>query len=164
MKIGARAKLWACALVVLLGLAGAMVVDAAAKEVASIDPAGVEELKERDKCPIIISIMSSRCASCRKELSIYQSMYEQYKDQDLGIFVVSIDFGHSRQIQDLVDRMDLTYPVFWGGEEVMHAYNISLVPYKIVVQNGNSVQESIGAWSEDEIEQKIVELIEDCKE
>ncbi|MGM0424469.1 MAG: TlpA family protein disulfide reductase [Thermodesulfobacteriota bacterium] len=162
MQIGSRAKLWVYGIVFLLGLAGAGSVDAADKEVNTIDPAEVEELKERDRCPIIISIMSSRCSACRKELPVYQSMHEQYQDQGLGIFVISVDFGNSNQIQALVDRMDLTYPVFWGGEEVMQAYDISLVPYKLVVRNSKTVEESIGAWSDKEIEQKIMELIKDC--
>jgi len=127
-----------------------------------IDPKGVEELSDRDECPIIISIVTSRCGACRQELPVYQKMYEKYGNEGFGIFVVGIDFGNSEEIQAMVDRMNLTYPVYWGGERVMRAFDISFVPYKIVMQNGRVVERIIGAWSEKEITEKIKNLIEGC--
>jgi thiol-disulfide isomerase/thioredoxin len=163
MKTGKEIILWAWALFMLVGPWGVTQAEASANEVMKIDPDGVEKLKEADNCPIIISIVTARCGACRRELPVYQEMYEQYKDQGLGINVVSIDFAYTAPMQRIVDQLNLTFPVYWGGEAVMHAYDISLVPYKFVVQNGHVVEEAIGGWSEEEIRQKIEGLMETCE-
>lgn len=162
MDTGKKIFLWALALFVFLGPWGMAQAEASANKVMKIDPDGVEKLKEADDCPIIISIITARCGACRRELPVYQEMYEQYKDQGLGINVISIDFAYTEPIQRIVDQLNLTFPVYWGGEAVMHAFNISLVPYKFVVQNGHVVEEAIGGWSPREIRQKIEGLMETC--
>ncbi len=162
MKNGMKSILLACTIVFFAGFLKVVDVDAAGNQVMSIDPAGVEELMKSDNCPIIISIVTSRCRACRQELPVYQAMYDQYKDQGLGIFVVSIDFGYPQAIQQIVDRLDLTFPVYWGGDEVMNAFGISLVPYKFVVQNGEIVEQVVGAWSEQEIKDKVTGLLKSC--
>lgn len=162
MVRGRRFFLLTMLLFFMCGCPGSEDVDAARSVVAPINPAGVEKLVEAENCPIIISIMTSRCSACRQELPVYQKMHERYHEEELGIFVVSIDFGTSDEIQAIVDRMGLTYPVFWGGERVMRAFDVALVPYKIIIQNGAVVETLIGAWSEREIEEKIVELMETC--
>ncbi len=162
METGHRMILWACALFLLVGFWSVTEVGASDNEVLPIDPAGLEKLKEADDCPIIISIVTARCGACRRELPVYQEMYEQYKEQGLGINVISIDFAYTDPMQRIVDQLNLTFPVYWGGEAVMHAYDISVVPYKFVVQNGHVVEEAIGGWSEEEIRQKIEGLMETC--
>lgn len=132
------------------------------RAVVSITPKGVAELKGANQCPVIITIMASRCGACRQELPSYQKMHERYSDQGLAINVVSIDFGGPREIQNIVDRLGLTFPVYWGGEAVMYAYDISLVPYKIVVVNGRIVERVVGAWTAAEIETKISEFTDRC--
>ncbi len=162
MKTGKKIIFWICALFLSVGFWGTADAGAQSNVVETISPAGVEKLIQSDSCPVIISIVTSRCRACRQEMPVYQEMYEQYRDQGLKIFLVSIDFGYPQHIQSLVDQMNLTYPVFWGGDEVMHAFDVSLVPYKMVVQNGEIVETVIGAWSEQEIRQKIAELLQIC--
>ena len=151
-----------CLLWCLLVLLAASEAKAAGNAVIPITPEGVEDLVKANNCPIIITIMSSRCGACRQELPSYQKIYERYGEQGLGIFVVSIDFGSSREIQAIVDRMGLTYPVFWGGERAMYAFNISLVPYKMVALNGRVVETIVGAWTPSEMESKIQGFAEAC--
>ena len=163
MKIAMKTFFKAWILVFLAAFVLSAEAEASVNQVRSIDPAGVEELIKSDHCPIIISIVTSRCRACRMELPVYQAMHDQYGDEGLGIFVVSIDFGYPDAIQRIVDQLGLTFPVFWGGDPVMHAYDISLVPYKIVVQHGEVVETVIGEWAQHEIEEKVAELMETCR-
>ncbi|MFW6401208.1 MAG: redoxin domain-containing protein [Desulfohalobiaceae bacterium] len=163
MRTKAQSTFWALGLALFFAFLALLPPMAQATEVQEIDPDGVEKLINSDQCPIIISIVTSRCSACRKEMPVYQEMYEQYKDQGLAVFVISVDFGYPSAIQSIVDRLDLSYPVFWGGEEVMQAYDISMVPYKMIIQDG-AVQTSTGAWSESELEEKINQLLQDCPE
>ncbi|MDD5475281.1 MAG: TlpA disulfide reductase family protein [Syntrophales bacterium] len=131
--------------------------------VMPIDPAGVESLiASEGSCPAIISIISSRCGACRQEMPIYQKIYDKYRERGLAFFVISIDFGSSEETQALVDRMGLTTPVYWGGEPVMWAYDVSLVPLKIIVRNGEIVESLIGLNTEAEMKQIIGPLIDEC--
>ncbi len=162
MKTVLKSIVWVCALSLIAVSWGAKDVAASENEVVTIDLTEMEELIESDHCPLIITFVTARCRACREEMPVYQEMYEKYRDQGLEIFMVSIDFGYPRHIQNLVDRMDLTYPVFWGGEDVMHAYDISLVPYKKVVLGGEVVETATGGWSAEEIEQKVQEYLNAC--
>jgi len=164
MKTVHKAVLLACILFLLAGFRGAKDIEASDNEVVPIDAAGLEKLMESDICPLIVTFVTARCRACRDEMPVYQEMYEQYKEKGLEIFMVSIDFAYPQHIQNLVDRLNLTYPVFWGGDEVMHTYDISLVPYKKLVMNGEVVETAIGGWSALEIEQKVLELIEACQQ
>ncbi|HET57228.1 MAG TPA: TlpA family protein disulfide reductase [Deltaproteobacteria bacterium] len=156
--------LWACVLFFLFICPAAADVEASRNSVVGIDAPGVEQLTREENCPIFISIMTSRCGACRSELTAYQEMYEKYGDKGLGIFVVSIDFGTAEEIQRLVDQLGLTFPVYWGGEKVMKAFNISYVPYKIIVSKGRVLEKQIGGWkSTSEFEAKINELFEACE-
>ncbi|MFP4048608.1 MAG: peroxiredoxin family protein [Desulfovermiculus sp.] len=134
-----------------------------ANEVEPIEPQEVEKLLNSDHCLVIVSFVTSRCSACRREMPIYQEMFERYKDQGLGLFVISLDFGYPNAIQKIVDQEELTYPVFWGGEEVMQAYDISVVPYKLLVQN-DTEKKTTGGWSKAELEDKINELLRSCRE
>lgn len=153
---------WTCALFLAAGIFSAQDVDASENKVLNIDSAGVQELIESDSCPVIISFVTARCRACRQEMPIYQKMYDQFKDQGLEIFLISIDFAYSQPIQNIVNQLNITYPVFWGGDQVMHAFDISLVPYKLVIQNGKVVDTVIGAWSAREIEEKVMDLMATC--
>jgi thiol-disulfide isomerase/thioredoxin len=158
-----RNVLAACVLFFFFVCPAVVDAEASRSNVVAIDAPGVEQLTREENCPIFISIMTSRCAACRSELTAYQEMYEKYGDEGLGIFVVSIDFGTSEEIQNLVDQLGVTFPVYWGGEKVMRAFNISYVPYKIIVSNGRVLEKQIGGWkSTDEFETKINELFDAC--
>lgn len=162
MKAGKLSIFWACALFLMTGIFSARDVDASDNKVLNIDPAGVQKLIESESCPVIISFVTARCSACRQEMPVYQEMYDQYRDQGLEIFLISIDFGYSQPIQNIVDQLNITYPVFWGSDQVMYAFDISLVPYKMVIQNGKVVDTVIGAWSAREIEEKVTELMATC--
>lgn len=163
MQAGCKKTLGTWSLILLVALLSFMQSEVRANEVEPIEPQGVERLINSDHCPVIVSFVTSRCSACRREMPIYQEMFERYRDQGLGLFVISLDFGYPNAIQKIVDQQELTYPVFWGGEEVMQAYDISLVPYKLLVQN-DTVKTSTGGWSKAELEETINELLQSCRE
>jgi cytochrome c biogenesis protein CcmG, thiol:disulfide interchange protein DsbE len=162
MKAVKLSVFWALALFLTAGIFSPQGVDASENKVLNIDPAGVQKLIESDSCPVIISFVTARCGACRQEMPVYQQMYDQFKDQGLEIYLISIDFAYSQPIQNIVDQLNITYPVFWGGDQVMYAFDISLVPYKMVIQNKKVVDTVIGAWSAREIEEKVTELMVTC--
>lgn len=132
--------------------------------VVPIDVDGVEELLQIRGCPLMIVAMAAWCAPCRKELPILQKMYEKYKDRGLRIVGISLDIGGPAAMQPLVDQLGLEFPIYWGGEKVTVHYRIAGIPLSYFVQNGEVVDIVLGGRDEAFLEEKIVSLLDACKQ
>ena len=136
---------------------------ASENEVVPIDPAGVETLIKQQDCPVIIIAMAPWCSPCRAELPILQKLYEKYRENGLALIGVSLDISGPAAMQPIVDRMELSFPVYWGGEKVMEAYKISAVPTLLVVKEGKVEKKILGKRSERFLEKEILSLIGTCE-
>lgn len=131
--------------------------------VIPIDVAEVEELVKTRGCPLMLVVMAAWCAPCRAELPTLQRMHEKYKDRGLQIVGISLDIGGPSAMQPLVDQMNVTFPVYWGGEKVGTHYQISGIPLTYLIRNGQVVDALLGQRDEAFIEEKIVTLLDACE-
>ena len=152
-------------IILVAGIFSAVAAMAAApiNEVVPIDPAGVDKLIKQRDCPVIIIAMAPWCSPCREELPILQKLYEKYREKGLSLIGVSLDVSGPAGMQPLVDRMELSFPVYWGGEKVMAAYKISAVPTLLVVKEGKVEKKILGKRSERFLENQILSLIGTCE-
>ena len=111
----------------------------------------------------MLVVMASWCAPCRAELPALQRMHEKYKDRGLQIVGISLDIGGPSAMQPLVDQMNVSFPVYWGGEKVGAHYQISGIPLTYLIRNGQVVESVLGKRDEAFIEEKIVTLLESCE-
>ncbi len=104
-------------------------------------------------------MMASWCGPCIRELPTLDKLYRRYRNRDLDIIGVSLDFEGPAAMQPIVDSLDVRFPVYWMDEAGVRTYNISGIPLLWVVKNGQVREKILGSRSESFLEKKILQLI-----
>jgi thiol-disulfide isomerase/thioredoxin len=130
-------------------------------KVIPIDSSGIKAIMNGDGCPLLIVATAAWCAPCREELPILNRMYLKHKDRGLKLVAISLDIAAS-DMQRIVDKLDIRFPVYWGGDKMAFEYSIFGVPTILVMKNGQVQERIIGKRSEKFIEEKISHLVETC--
>jgi len=130
-------------------------------KVIPIDSSGIKELMNSKDCPLLIVATAAWCAPCREELPVLNKMYLKYKDQGLKLVAISLDLAAS-DMQRIVNKIDIKFPVYWGGDKMAFEYSIFGVPTILVMKDGQVNERVIGKRSEKFIEEKISRLVESC--
>ena len=130
-------------------------------KVISIDSSGIKELMNNKGCPLLIVASAAWCAPCREELPILNKMYLKYKDRGFKLVAISLDSAAS-DMQRIVDKLDIKFPVYWGGDKMAFKYSIFGVPTILVMKDGQVNERVIGKRSEKFLEEKISRLVESC--
>jgi thiol-disulfide isomerase/thioredoxin len=130
-------------------------------KVIPIDPNGVKEIIESGDCPILMVATAAWCAPCRVELPILNKLYLKYKDKGLRMFAVSLDM-QPRDMQHIVNKLDIKFPVYWGGDRMAFEYRIFGMPTLLIVKEGKIAEKIVGTRPEQFLEKKISELIASC--
>jgi thiol-disulfide isomerase/thioredoxin len=129
--------------------------------VIPIDSNGIKKIIESRDCPMLMVATAAWCAPCRQELPILNKLYLKYKDKGLKLIAVSLDM-YPREMQRIVNKLDLKFPVYWGGERMAFEYRIFGMPTILVVKEGKIAEKIVGARSELFFEEKISELFTSC--
>jgi thiol-disulfide isomerase/thioredoxin len=130
-------------------------------KVMPIDSAGIKEIMNSKDCPLLIVATAAWCAPCREELPILNKMYLKYKDQGLKLVAISLDIAAS-DMQRIVDKLDIKFPVYWGGDKMSFEYSIFGIPTILIMKDGQVTERIIGKRSEKFLEEKITRLVEAC--
>ncbi len=131
--------------------------------VTPIDHAGFQGILKNASCPVMVVAMAAWCAPCRAELPTLGNLYRKYKDKGLNMIGLSLDVGGPGVIQPIVDRMDVPFPVFWGGDKLAFRYRISAIPLIMIVHKGEVTEKIIGQRSESFLEEKVTAMLTECK-
>jgi thiol-disulfide isomerase/thioredoxin len=130
-------------------------------KVLPIDSSGIKELMNSKDCPLLIVATAAWCAPCREELPILNKMYLKYKDQGLKLVAISLDIAAS-DMQRIVDKLDIKFPVYWGGDKMAFDYSIFGIPTILVMKDGQVTERIIGKRSDKFLEKKISRLVAAC--
>ncbi len=92
---------------------------------------------------VIMSFFATYCDPCKKEMPELARLYETYKDQGLGVMLVSIDKGDEQrqQIIDLAKENKVTFPVMHDRYQVVaRRYAAERLPYMLMLDPAGSVK------------------------
>lgn len=87
---------------------------------------------------VIVTFWQTTCSWCRKELPLFNKLYETYKDGDLVVLAVNIAEDKTKVAQVAEDE-GFTFPVLLDGQaEVAKKYLISGLPTSFII-NGRGI-------------------------
>ena len=119
------------------------------------------ELKGLSGKVVVVNFWATWCGPCRAEIPGMQKVYDKYRDKGLEIVGIALDQGGWGDVNPFVTKMNMTYPVVLGDDEVAKAYGgIDAIPTTVVVdRNGNIASRHVGLLSEGEFEASVKSLL-----
>jgi len=109
----------------------------------------------------LIVAMAAWCKPCRKELPVLDRLYKKYKDRGLRMVGISLDDSGPKAMQPIVDRLKVTFPIYWVSEDAIDTYDIYAVPVIFFIRDGQRIDKVVGQRSEKALQEKIETLLEE---
>ena len=91
---------------------------------------------------VIMSFFATYCDPCKKEMPELARLYDTYKDQGLGVMLVSIDKGdeQKQEILDLAAKSAVRFPVMHDRFQVVaRRYSAERLPYMLMLAAGTAL-------------------------
>ncbi|HEY74006.1 MAG TPA: cytochrome c biogenesis protein CcsA [Thermoflexia bacterium] len=109
---------------------------------------------------VVINFWTTWCAPCEDELPDFQTVWDEYQDQDVTFVGIAIQ-EEEDEVQKMLSRLDITYPQGVDpNQRVAFAYGITGVPETFVVNaEGNVAYISIGPVSAEELGTELDRLL-----
>jgi thiol-disulfide isomerase/thioredoxin len=126
--------------------------------VVAIDLTTLDQITSDGDFQGLVIVMASWCPPCRHELPILAKLYEKYKGTGPQIIALSIDADGPKAVQPLINKIGVSFPVYWAGTPAVQHYKISGIPLVMVFKEGKLIQKLIGGQSENTIEQILKAL------
>jgi thiol-disulfide isomerase/thioredoxin len=98
---------------------------------------------DENKKLVIMSFFATYCDPCKKEMPELSRLYDAYKDQGLGIMLVSIDKGDEQrdQIISLAKENKVAFPVMHDRFQVVaRRYVAERLPYMLFLDPSGTVK------------------------
>ena len=108
----------------------------------------------------MVVAMAAWCKPCREEMPILEKLHRQYSPAGLSMIGLSLDANGPKKLQPLVDKHNVTFPVYWVKGDAAKKYRIFGMPMILLIKNGEIVEKIPGQRSEKFLKKKITEFLE----
>jgi thiol-disulfide isomerase/thioredoxin len=132
--------------------------DSGAK-VERIDEATLNKLITADDSYLVLSFMAAWCGPCIDELPALNRLHKKYKDRNVQIIGISIDFDGPGAMQPIIKKLNIDFPVYWCGEKAISKFNLNAIPMLLFIRRGEMVERLHGKRPEKFLDQKIQEFL-----
>jgi thiol-disulfide isomerase/thioredoxin len=92
-------------------------------------------------------------------LPILNKLYKKYKEKGLKLIGISIDLEGPRAMQPVIDKLQVSFPVYWYGDAAVQKFSLFAIPIIFLVKNGQVVEKLPGRRSEKALNKKIREFL-----
>ena len=127
--------------------------------IQKISESALDELIKADNNKILITFMAAWCGPCIDELPVLNKLYQKYQKQGLKLIGVSIDLGGPQAMQPIIDKLRVSFPIYWYGETAVQKFSLFVIPMIFLVKDGQIVEKLPGRRSEKELSKKIREFL-----
>ncbi len=110
---------------------------------------------------VLVDFWATWCGPCRKSIPDIIDLYEDYKDQGLTVVGVSLDQKGPSVVEPFVQKMNITYPIVMGNQQVVQDFGgIRGIPTAFVIsQDGKIYQRYVGLRPRSVYEKDIKDLL-----
>lgn len=112
--------------------------------------------------PVVLNFWTSWCSYCKSEMPYFESAYKQYGDKIQFIMLNPVKSERSSDGgKNFIKDAAYTFPVFYeSAGEAMNLYGLRSFPATVFIDaNGNMVEKTIGAISEEKLSDNIKSLL-----
>lgn len=119
----------------------------------------LHNLKEYDDKIIIVSFIDFHCNSCKKEMDILETLYEEYQD-DNQIVILGLmrsDNTKEEKVTEYLNKKGYHFPIVMDkNEKLKTIYGIDVYPTTILFnKEGVQIEQFIGSVSKEQLKRKI---------
>ena len=107
----------------------------------------------------MVVAMAAWCKPCREEMPTLEKLHRQYSRAGLSIIGLSLDSNGPKDLQPLVDKNNVTFPIYWVGKGATKKYRIYGIPIILMIKDGEIIDKIPGQRSEKFLKKKIEELL-----
>lgn len=117
-----------------------------------------------DGSVVLVNFWATWCAPCREEMPMLAELYREHVAD--GLQVVGIALDDVAAAREFAAELGIDYPVLVGSTDVMAVArlygNISgMLPYTVLIDRDGVIHwTKLGVLEEDELEQRVGELLE----
>ena len=127
--------------------------------IQKISESALDELIKADNNKILITFMAAWCGPCIDELPVLNKLYQKYQKQGLKLIGISIDLEGPKAMQPIVDKLKISFPIYWYGDTAVQKFSLFVIPMIFLVKDGQIVEKLPGRRSEKELSKKIREFL-----
>jgi thiol-disulfide isomerase/thioredoxin len=127
--------------------------------IQKISESALDELIKADNNKILLTFMAAWCGPCIDELPALNKLYQRYKSQGLKIIGISIDLEGPKAMQPIVDKLKISFPIYWYGDTAVQKFSLFAIPMIFLVKDGRIVEKLPGRRSEKVLNKKIREFL-----
>lgn len=103
----------------------------------------------------LINFWASWCTPCRQEMPIFEAFYRTHNNA--GFTVVGVAIDSPEKTREMLDSMDITYPILYAEQTGMKLMDTTgnpdgFLPYSLLVdENGKVIEQVLGRIHEQQI-------------
>lgn len=115
----------------------------------------LKDLIASENSKYVIMVMAAWCGPCIKELPDLVKIDNSLSPRGLKMIGISIDIDGPGAMQPYLDKYNISFPVYWVGENAVDEFNIYGIPMIMLVKNGKILEKIVGKRSRRFLEKKI---------
>jgi thiol-disulfide isomerase/thioredoxin len=127
--------------------------------VEKISESALDELIRAKNNSLVVTFMAAWCGPCIDELPALEKLYKKYKEKGLKLIGISIDLEGPRAMQPIIDKLQVSFPVYWYGDAAVQKFSLFAIPMIFLVKDGRVVEKLPGRRSEKTLNKKIREFL-----
>ncbi|MGD2187639.1 MAG: TlpA disulfide reductase family protein [Desulfobacterales bacterium] len=120
-----------------------------------ISESALDELIKAKCNKIVVTFMAAWCGPCIDELPTLEKLYKKHKEKGLKLIGISIDLEGPRAMQPIIDKLQVSFPVYWYGEAAVQKFSLFAIPMIFLVKDGQIVEKLPGRRPEKALNKKI---------